>query len=182
MKDIVTVIKNRRSIRTYTQQPISEDDLKEVVESGIWAPNAINEQLWHFTVVRDPEMIERMHQANVAGILNSGIEFLRNKVKEPGYHSFYHARAVIVISAEEGKFTTFDCGAAAENIALTAVDKGIGSCILASVEFMFAGDSQLKQLLKMPENHHFVCAITLGYYEESVVKLSERKAEVIDYI
>ena len=176
------IIKKRRSIRDYRPDPISKEELVEIAEAGVWAPNAINEQLWHFSVVSDAKVIERMHQATVAGIMNSGVEFLMNKAKEPGYHAFHHAPAVIVISAKEGKFTTFDCGAAAENIALAAAEKNIGSCILASVEFMFAGDKDLKQVLHVPEDYHFVCAVSLGYYEDSAVKPSDRKLEVIDFI
>lgn len=182
MNEVATMIKKRRSIRGYRPDPISKEDLMEIAEAGVWAPNAMNEQLWHFSVVSDPEVIERMHQATIAGIMNSGVEFLMNKAKEPGYHAFHHAPAVIVISAKEGKFTTFDCGAAAENIALAATEKNIGNCILASVEFMFAGDKELRQVLHMPEEYQFVCAISLGYFEDSVVKTSDRKMEVIDFI
>lgn len=181
MNPIERAIRERRSIRAYKAEPIAEEDLKAIAMAGIWAPNAMNEQLWHFTVVSDASVIERMNQANIAGTEQSGIEFLQNKVKQPEYHAFHHAPAVIIISAQEGKFTAFDCGAAAENIALAAFEKNIGSCMIASAEFMFAGDPEIRQVLKIPENHQFVCAISLGYYDQSP-KNSERTESVIDYI
>lgn len=181
MNQIEQIIKARRSIRSYKPDMIAEEDLQAIVKAGIWAPNAINEQLWHFTVVSNADTIEQMNKATIAGIEKSGIAFFQNKITQPGYHTFYHAPAVIVISAKEEKFTAFDCGAAAENIALAAYGENIGSCIIGSAEFMFSGDSEMRTVLKIPENYHFVCAISLGYYEKTATA-SERNEDVIDYI
>ena len=36
----------RRSVRKYTDQPISKEDLQEILEAGTWAPSAVNLQPW----------------------------------------------------------------------------------------------------------------------------------------
>lgn len=181
MNQIERLIKERRSIRKYKPDRISAEDLQAIVKAGIWAPNAMNEQLWHFTVVSDANTIEQMNKATIAGIEKSGFSFLQNKITQPEYHTFYHAPAVIVISAKEEKFTAFDCGAAAENIALAAYGKNIGSCIIGSAEFMFSENPEMRMILKIPDNYHFVCAISLGYFEKTTA-VSERNEDVIDYI
>ena len=181
MPQIEHLIKERRSIRRYKPDRIAAEDLQAIVRARIWAPNAMNEQLWHFTVVSNANTIEQMNKATIAGIEKSGISFLQNKITQPEYHAFYHAPTVIVISAKEEKFTAFDCGAAAENIALAAYEKNIGSCIIGSAEFMFSENLKMHTVLKIPENYHFVCAISLGYFEKTTA-VSERNEDVIDYI
>lgn len=181
MNQIERLIKERRSIRKYKPDMISAEDLQAIVKAGIWAPNAMNEQLWHFTVVSDANTIEQMNKATIAGIEKSGFSFLQNKITQPEYHTFYHAPAVIVISAKEEKFTAFDCGAAAENIALAAYGKNIGSCIIGSAEFMFSENPEMRMILKIPDNYHFVCAISLGYCAKAPTA-SRRNEDVIDYI
>lgn len=181
MNQIEHLIKERRSIRKYKPDRIAAEDLQAIVRAGIWAPNAMNEQLWHFTVVSDANTIEQMNNATITGIEKSGFPFLQNKITQPEYHTFYHAPTVIVISAKKEKFTDFDCGAAAENIALAAYEKNIGSCIIGSAEFMFSENLEMHTVLKIPENYHFVCAISLGYFEKTAA-VSERNEDVIDYI
>jgi predicted oxidoreductase (fatty acid repression mutant protein) len=44
--DILEVIKTRRSIRQYTQDPISQEDVNKILEAGRWAPSASNTQPW----------------------------------------------------------------------------------------------------------------------------------------
>jgi nitroreductase len=52
---IIDVIKSRRSIRSYTDQAISKADLQEIIECGMYAPSAHNQQAWEFFVVQDKE-------------------------------------------------------------------------------------------------------------------------------
>ncbi|WP_312284050.1 nitroreductase family protein, partial [Candidatus Igneacidithiobacillus taiwanensis] len=60
-------------------------------------------------------------------MLQSGMEFLKTMAGNPGYHTFYHAPTVIMISADQNaQFASIDCGAAAQNITLAAA-LGIGS-------------------------------------------------------
>ena len=43
------------SVKSYTDDPVSEEDVRTILEAATWAPNAQNRQLWEFVVVRDPE-------------------------------------------------------------------------------------------------------------------------------
>ena len=53
-------IQERRSIRKFLPDPVNEDDLREIVEAGILAPNAENEQMWRFVAVTNSEMIKKI--------------------------------------------------------------------------------------------------------------------------
>ena len=50
----------RRSIRRYKPDPISEEDLKEILEAGLSAPSAVNMQHWYFVAVQSPEALDEV--------------------------------------------------------------------------------------------------------------------------
>jgi nitroreductase len=50
---VIEAIKTRRSIRQFTKERISDDLLKQILESGLWAPSGKNNQPWNFAVIRD---------------------------------------------------------------------------------------------------------------------------------
>lgn len=182
MYDVLAAIRNRKSVRNYSSKAIPMSDLKEIAEAAIWAPNAMNAQQWHFSVVTDQNLLQKMSDACRVGMANAPVPFLQEKAKEPDFHAFFHAPAVIVITIMEGKFTQFDAGAAANTICLAAEGMGYATCITASTEFMFAGDAGLMEELEVPEGYRFACAITLGEEIEGPCDhIRERNKEVISY-
>ena len=53
--DFYEVIKTRRSVRSYKQDPIPEDILKKVLNAARIAPSGSNRQPWYFIIIKDPE-------------------------------------------------------------------------------------------------------------------------------
>ena len=162
MIDFISIINARKSVRNYTGAAIPQEDVKVIAESAILAPNAMNKQGWHFSVVTDAALLQKMSDACKKALADCPVPFLKEKAAAPDFNAFFHAPCVIVISIAEDKFTFFDAGAAAENICLAAKALGYGTCITASTEFMFAGDPGLKAELQIPEDYKFACAITVG--------------------
>ena len=183
MNEVLDAIKKRKSVRNYSSEPVKPEDLKAIAEAAIWAPNAMNKQAWHFSVVSDPAMILKMSEACRSGLANAPVPFLQERAKDPNFHAFFHATAVIVVSIAEDKFTFFDAGAASATICLAAQGLGYGTCVTASTEFMFAGNPGLKAELEIPEGYKFACAITLGKEQEGPDDhVRERNYQVISYI
>jgi len=118
-------------------------------------------------------------------ILQSGIDFLANMVNNPGYHTFYHAPTVIMISADQNaQLAPIDCGAAAQNITLAAESLGIGSCLMTSPGFLFASEkgNAFKKELGIPEGYNHVCTVALGYKAGESPAAPPRNREVINYV
>ena len=183
MSDILNLIKERTSVRCFKNEAVKEEDVKAIAEAAIWAPNAMNKQGWHFSVVKSPELIEKMSQGAKKGMLESPVEFLQKKAAADDFHAFFHAPLVVVITREEEKFTFFDCGAAAENICLAAKGLGYDSCITASTEFMFMGDPELYKVLEVPEGYKFTCAIPIGIKQDAPDDhVRARNTEAISYL
>ena len=112
--DAMDAILSRRSIRSYTSQPVPEDVVKELLEAGMSAPSAGNEQPWHFVVLTDRKILDEI----------------------PTFHPYSHmlggAPLAILVCGDlnlqryEGYWVQ-DCSAATQNILIAIQAKGLGA-------------------------------------------------------
>ncbi|MBS7633031.1 nitroreductase family protein [Candidatus Bathyarchaeota archaeon] len=184
MNEIIRVIKSRRSIRKFKTSQIPEPLLNEILECALLAPNARNQQKWHFTVIQNKGMLSRIVNILKENMINSGIEFLAERAKNPDFNPFGNAPTIILVTADKtARFAEIDCALAAENMLIAAESLGLGSCIMASTEFLFASEKgrELKRELGVPEGYEHVCVITLGYKDETPLEKPRRK-DVINYV
>ena len=183
MNDFLNIIKERKSVRNYAAKDIPQEDVKAIAKAAILAPNAMNKQGWHFSVVTDKALLQHMSDSCRKALADCPVPFLKEKAADPNFNAFFHAPCVIVVSIADDKFTAFDAGAASENICLAAKALGYGTCITASTEFMFAGDPDLKATLQIPEDYKFACAITIGTEAEGPDDhVRSRNEDVISYL
>ena len=63
MNDTMEALLERRSTRHYTEEPVSEEALAQILEAGLWAPTARNRQEVKIAVARDPEWRARFRAA-----------------------------------------------------------------------------------------------------------------------
>ncbi len=185
MNETLKVINNHRSIRKYQVKQLPDTDLQTILEAAVLAPSARNQQKWHFTVIQNKDMLDRMVATIKENIMKSDNEFLKERASDPGYHTFYHAPTVILISgAEESIYIEIDCGAAAENIALAAASLNIGSCLLTSPNFLFtsAKGKEFKRALDIPEGYNHICSVALGYIDGDNPTPPPKNKDVVNYI
>ena len=185
MNETLKVIKKRRSIKQYKAEQIPDSELQQILEAAIYAPNARNAQTWHFTVIQNKNMLDKMVGIIKENIMNSGIEFLMQRASAPDYHSFYHAPTVVLVTGDEkAKFMEISCGAAAQNIALAAKSLNIGSCLMTSSELLFASDkgNALKKELGIPDGYNHICVVALGYNEGKEPETPPRNKGVFNYV
>jgi len=185
MNETFKVINNRRSIRKFKKEQIADSILQEIVNSALYAPNAMNQQKWHFTVIQDKALLDGMVNTIKENIMKSGIDFLVQRASTPGYHTFYNAPTVILVSGDEkSPFVQIGCGAAAQNIALASESLNIGSCIITSSAFLFSSEkgNELKRKLGIPDGYNHICTIALGYKDCENPSAPPRNKDVINYI
>lgn len=184
-KATIEVIKNRRSIRKFKAEQIPYTDLQTIMEAALYAPNGMNQQKWHFSVIQDRSMIDRMINTMKENMISSDNPVFAKNAKNPEYNIYYGAPTIILVTADEkSRFGQFDCGAAAENICLAATALNIGSCIIATSAFLFAGPryNELKKELGVPQGYSHVCSVALGYRAADNPEAPPRNKEVINYI
>ena len=136
---IENVIQGRRSTRQFdTSKEIPDEDVRKIVEAGMYAPSAVNSQPWHFIVIRDKAMLAKIHEVYP-------------------YTSFVKTSSVTIIVCAEpalekvSGYWVQDCSAATENMLLTAHALGYGGtwCGVYPQEERIP---PLRKLLGIPEN------------------------------
>ncbi len=145
---------NRRSIRKYTNQKISAEDINTVLKAAMYAPSAMNTQAWQFVVVDDKQVIMDIFK------IIPHQEMLKQT-----------ATAILVCGdASVEKNETWilqNCSAATQNILLSAYGLGIGSCwinVYGSEDTL----KKIKSLFNLPEGIIPVSLVSLGYPDEEV--------------
>lgn len=185
MNETLDTILKRRSIRSYSDKKISNADMQTLLNAALHAPNARNQQIWHFSVLQSRDQMDKMVEIIKENMKNSGVEFLAQRSSDPNYHTFYHAPAVVLISADKNaNHRMIDCGAAAQNIALAAESIGIGSCLIASSGLLFSSDKGLamQKDLGIPEGYEHILCVALGYASGDHPETPARNKEVVQYI
>jgi nitroreductase len=167
MPDFFEVLQSRRTVRSYREEPVSDDDLKELIECAILAPTGVGSQPWAFTVVTNRQVMERL-SARIKEVLIAANPpwfqgGMRDAVTDPAYDIFYHAPALIAISGNtQAPTPQIDCQLATENLFLAAHAKGLGTCYMGFLLFG-ADDPEVRSLLRMPEGYALMAATTVGH-------------------
>ena len=162
-------IHERRSIRAYRPEQITDGQLKEILEAGLAAPSAMNSQAWHFTAVQDEALLNRVNEATRKGFIkNAKDDEERKRFENPEWSVFYHAPTVIFISCppvSEMKYAQTDTGIAIENMALAAIGLELGSVVLGMPRAAFEGENadEFRKALHFPEGYDFMLALAVGY-------------------
>ena len=184
--EALELLLNRRSIRKYKPEQITDEELDALVKVAVNTPSHRNTRRYHFTVIQDKELIQRMSKLIRNIMLNSGDPSRVEKAKQEGYCPFFHAPTVIFVSGELDKsfHVHTDCGIAVGNIVAAATVKGLGTCIVASSLFMFDCEEgkEIKELLGIPENYRAICSISVGYPDGPTPEPPETKENLVNYI
>ena len=93
MNEILKTISTRRSIRNFKPEQLKREDVDSIIQAGLYAPSANNTQNWHFTVVQNRAMIEKVNK----WILDEKYDLYLNSEKnldilnsiDPELHKFY---------------------------------------------------------------------------------------------
>lgn len=168
MPDFFEVLTTRRSVRSYTSEPVARQDIQALIDSAILAPNGMNFQPWAFTVATSPAVMQRLNSIVVTKLRSAEVQaHMGDRMKEivnaPGYNIFYGAPALIVIEANsQVPGAPVDCQLAMENLLLSAHAKGLGACYMGFL--LFAADvPEVRQALAIPEGFTIVGAAIVGH-------------------
>src|SRR5271157_3642813 len=121
MNKVLQTIAGRRSVRQYRSEQIKEDELLSILEAGIQAPSAHNEQSCYFTVIRNRELIDAFNRGSKVEMRYADIDCLEKAGKNDDLHIFHHAPTVIIVSGKTDAVSPFaDVCAAIGNMMIAA--------------------------------------------------------------
>ena len=150
------ILKNRRSIRKYKPQQVSDEVLDQILEVGLYTPSGMNTQNTVMVAVRDKETRDQLSRMNAA-VMGSSAD------------PFYGAPCVIVVLAYPERYTWLEDGALVMGTLMNAAyEAGLGSCWIHRAQQMF-DSAEGKELLRkwgLPERLKGVGNCILGYADE----------------
>jgi nitroreductase len=163
--DALEAILSRRSIRKYTSDPVTDQQIDILMQAAMAAPSSGNARPWHFIVIHKHETMEEIARCHpYAGMLPQ-------------------ANAAILVCADEklenhpGRWPQ-DCAAATENILLAAHAQGLGAVwigLFPEIERL----SVIKKLFDLPDTVHPLSLVALGCPNEKKLPPHRFKPERI---
>lgn len=165
--DVLKAIKERRSIRRYKDEQISDEELKTVLEAGTWAATGHGTQAPYIVAIQNPEICSLLRKMN-AEIM--GVE------SDP----YYGAPTIVIVLAPENNPNHIKDGSLIlGNMMLAAHSIGLASCWFNREDAMFASE-QGKKLLQdwqLPEGLVGIGALSLGYASAHPHTVKPRKED-----
>ena len=165
---VTDVIAQRRSIRKYKAEPVTEEQLTTILECGFLAPSGSNCQNWHVTVVKSENFLSRLSKAFAQMMMKN--ENLPDRMKErfsdPNFSVGFGAPVVLFISADGPRDNACFL---AENIVLTAHSIGLGTCYLGGI-MAYLNTEEGKPFVEemnLPEGCELLFGITVGVPDEA---------------
>jgi nitroreductase len=161
-------IMTRTSIRQYTNEPVSKENIETMLRAGMAAPTAVNKQPWHFVVVTDKAKLKELSGGR-GGMLEKcavAIVVCGNMEKAmPGKAQEYWIQ---------------DCSAATENILLAANALGLGA-VWTGAHPMDDRVASISKALKLPNTIVPLCTIVIGHPAEQPKPKDKWKPENVSY-
>ena len=168
--DTLDLIQKRRSIRKFSAEPVTVDQIRTLAEAAEAAPSAMNQQPWRCHFITSPKVIGEINAAAFAKFRADGNQGVIDRLtaRDSAENIFYGAPLVVIITAERNQMTGYamiDCGIVAQTIALAAESIGLGSCIIGLTAAAFSGLARqsVGRLIQMPDSHEFAISIAIGH-------------------
>jgi nitroreductase len=168
--ELLDVLRNRRSVRSYQDRPVEREKLEELAEAFRIAPSASNQQPWRLIIVDDPELKEKV----AAATFGKAVAFNRFALGAPviAVIAIEPPRALNRIGAalQGREFPLIDIGIAAAQLALRAADLGLGTCLLGWFD-----ERKVKELLGIPRSRRIGLLATIGYPAPGVAQENTKR-------
>jgi nitroreductase len=144
---VQNAIRERRSIREFTEQPIERDLLEKIIRAGIWAPSGLNNQPWRFVIIQNEAI-----RARLAALTRYT-------------HIVKAAPALIAVYLDQEKM--YDrvkdhqaAGACIQNMLLTAHELGLGAVWLGQI---LAKKDKVNEVLRLNSQYELAALLAFGY-------------------
>ncbi len=166
---VLTVIKQRRSVRKYRTKEIPADVFLRVLEAARLSPSGKNLQPWKFILVKDETLKQRLVEASVgqAFIAQAPVVIVACAYPDRCYSRMGNYM----------KSWAVDVAIAVEHLILQAQEEGLGTCWIGAFD-----EKEVKSLLNIPEEVKVLALTPLGYPAEIPAPRGRKElSEIISY-
>ena len=164
MNDVLDVLKSRRSIRKYKDQPVEEEKIQKCLEAARWAPSASNKQPWEFLIVTEKDVRKKLSEIHPYArfVAESPVVFI--PLTNPEIHQKYHMS---------------DTALATMQYMIEAHSLNLGTCWAGVIESSI--EPEIKKLLNVPEHLNVLGLVATGYADEEPTRTRKELEELIHY-
>jgi len=170
MNDTLHALLERRSTRHYTVEPVSEEDLNDILQAGLWAPTARNRQEVKICVATDPEWRAEFRKAFEAA---DG---------RPGFRNFDFNSPVFLFLYGEKDFPyiEMDSGIVVENMAIAAEGLGLGTVIIGCIRDFMRSDAgeRWRKDIGMGKDDIFTVGLCIGHIDRPTKKQERKEGRI----
>ena len=189
MNELIDTIKSRRSIRKFLTDPISDEDIREIIEAAMNAPSGCNSQCWQFVAVKDKDLMERLADGTADGVrefykaAEYGSAYIESRIKQTTFFKnaplvifvfmtrmdYYDQRAVKYyqdlgfshekMMASLGSPDILSIGAAIQNMLLAIHARDLGACWMNDP---IVSQQNLCDILAVPADWQLISVIPVG--------------------
>jgi len=167
--DVREAIFKRRSVRKFQNKHVDKQIIESLLEDAMAAPSACNKQPWEFYVIENQE--------------------IQNQIKSKIMYSNFNSPIMIIVcgnneislTKDNNDFWIQDASAAIENILLSAVSFGLGTCWCGLYPIEKRSE-RIKEILDLPDNIIPLGIIHIGYPENEIEGRTQYKEEKVHYI
>jgi nitroreductase len=163
--ELDVAIKGRRSVRAYTDEPVSKEHLDAVLEAGVWAPTGMGRQPWRFVVVEDKNLLKLVSD-ETKELIKKNMPPLAVQFSTDKDIICYNAPMLVLICTEKdpqwSNVNLLDSVLAAQNMFLKAYELGLGTCYMGFVQFLNSKPDVLRKL-GVPENFEMTVPLIVGH-------------------
>ena len=177
-------IKGRRSVRAYTDEPVSKDQMETVLEAGTWAPTGMAREPWKFVVIEDKKLIK---------LVSDETKVLVRQMMPPLAKQFatdadivcYNAPMLVLVCVEKdsqwANVNLLDSVLAAQNMFLKAYELGLGTCYMGFVNLLNSKPEVLRKI-GVPENNEMMVPFIIGHPKAKQGAGKRKKLDIIKWV
>ncbi|MEX0933673.1 MAG: nitroreductase family protein [Candidatus Paceibacterota bacterium] len=157
--EVQEAIRSRRSVREWADTPVSDEQIKLLVDSGRFSPSPLNSQPWHFVIVRNKERLGELAEKAQHGsfLASAPVAIIALVDQEAEIDQWLQER--------EQHFSSGAC--AVQNMQLAAWDLGLGCCWVTMEE------SFTKKILSIPDAYRVLGSLAVGFPKDKPKPHSE---------
>ena len=167
--ELKDVLLKRRSVRKFTEEPVSEEMIEELLHAARSGPSACNKRPWDFYVVTQEEALQKLRSAS---------KFTNFK-----------AKLVIVVCGNLSRalpmqLATYwiqDCSAATENILLRATDLGLGA-VWCGIHPQKRAEKKVTEILGLKDKQIPLNLIFIGHPAEEPESRDQYEEKCVHYV
>ena len=177
-------IRGRRSVRAYTQEPVSKEQIEAVLETGTWAPTGMGREPWRFIIIEDKQLIKLVSDETKT-LVKQIIPPLAEQFSTDADVICYDAPVLVFVFTEKdpqwAHVNLLDSALAAQNMFLKAYELGLGTCYMGFVAFLNSKPEVLRKI-GVPENYELSVPFIIGHPKTEQGKGNRKKPNILKWI